>query len=269
MWGKIVVDRYTYVTVCAFILLTIWWIVIYLGGTKDAWVNDAFGFTYGGFSFWGGLIGLLTAKKWGGFASLMGRSIIFLSLGLLMQAFGQYSFWFHNVFLNTEVPYPGVPDIGFFGTIPLYIYAAYLLFKTSGSKFALTSPLSIGQAVTIPLLMLGVGYYLFLADYEFDFSYPLNIFLDFGYPLGQAIFISVAILTYSLSRKILGGMMRFPILTIIIAFVAQFLADYSFVYFQESFYPASFIDYLYLVAYFLMALGLLYFKAVSDQLRKE
>jgi len=269
VWGKIVIDKFTLITAAGFAVLSLWWFIIYLGGTTDAWINHAFGFTYGGFSVWGGLIGLLTAKKWGGFSSLIGRAIIFLSLGLLMQAFGQYSFWFYNVFLHTDVPYPGVPDIGFFGSIPFYIYGAYLLFKSSGSRFALTSIVNKSQAIIIPLIMLGVGYYLFLRDYEIDFSQPLNIFLDFGYPLGQAVYISIAILTFNLSRKILGGIMKFPILIVVIAFMAQFTAEYSFVYFQDSFYPASFIDYLYLVAYFLMAFGLIYFKAVADQLRKE
>lgn len=269
LWGKIVVDKFTLVTVAAFVILSLWWLVIYLGGTTDAWINHAFGFTYGGFSVWGGLIGLLTARKWGGFSSLIGKSIIFLSLGLLMQAFGQYSFWFYNVFLHTDVPYPGIPDIGFFGSIPLYIYGAYLLFKSSGSRFALTSLTNKSQAVVIPLLMLSAGYYLFLRDYEVDFSAPLNVILDFGYPLGQAIYISIAILTFNLSRKILGGVMKLPILVLLIAFIAQFIAEYSFVYFQESFFPASFIDYLYLTAYFLMSFGLIYFKAVADQLGRE
>lgn len=269
MWEKIAADKFAQISLLGFIALTVWWVYIYLGGTTDAPVNDAFGFVYGGFSLWGGLVGLFTSKRWGGFTSLIGRSIIFLSLGLLLQAFGQYSFWFHNVFLGVDVPYPGIPDLGFFGTIPCYIYAAYLLFKASGAKFALSSFVNKSQAIVIPLLMLGIGYYLFLADYEFDFSKPLNIFLDFGYPLGQAIYISVAILTFSFSRNFLGGMMRLPILTIVVAYIAQFTADYSFVYFQSSFFPASFIDYIYLVAYFLMSLGLIYFKVIADKLKRE
>ena len=117
--------------------------------------------------------------------------------------------------------------------------------------------------------MVVVAYFLILKQYELDFTDPLGTFLNFGYPLGQAVYISIAILTYLLSRKMLGGIMRFPILLIVLAFAAQFLADYIFIYFHDLYFPASFMDYFYLLAYFLMTLSLIYLKVVADQLRKE
>lgn len=260
-------DKLAWFTVGFFIVLSIWWVFIFLGGTKDNPVNHIFGFIYGGFSLWGGILGLLCSRRWGGFKSYIGRAILFLSFGLLFQAFGQYSFWYINYFLKIEVPYPGIPDIGYFGTIPFYIYAAYLLAKSSGAKISLRSFRNQLQAVFIPLIMLTVAYTLFLRNYEFNWNDPLIIFLDFGYPMGQAIYISIAILTYSLSRKLLGGIMKFPILFLIFAFFAQFLADYIFIYFHNLYFPASFIDYFYLLAYFIMSLGLIQLKVVADELR--
>lgn len=259
-------SRLAQLSIVFFLLLSIWWLYIFLNGIKGTYNNDAFGFVYGGFSIWGGIIGLFVSRKWGGFKSVIGKAIIFLSIGLLLQSFGQYSFWYLNSVSKIEVPYPSIPDIGFFGTIPFYIYAAYLLARSSGAKISLKSFKNRIQAVIIPAGMLVIAYMLFLRDYTFDWSSPLTIFLDFGYPMGQAIYISIAILTYSLTRKMLGGIMRFPIIFIILAYLVQFLSDYSYVLFKEIYFPGSFIDYFYLVAYFMMTLGLIQLKTVLNKL---
>ncbi|MEP7166791.1 MAG: hypothetical protein ABI758_02320 [Candidatus Woesebacteria bacterium] len=255
------------VSTILFLGLTGYWLFIFLTGSTSGALNDNFGFLYGGLSVWAGIWGLVTAYQWGGLKSLMGKALIFLSVGLLFQGFGQYSFWFFNVFLHVEIPYPGVPDIGYFGSIPFYIIAAYQLFRVSGTKFTLRANSGKIRAILVPLLMLGLGYTLFLRGYTFDWSDPLKIFLDFGYPLGQAVYISFAIITYTLSRKLLGGKMRMPFLILIAAFIAQFVADYSFLYFQETFFAGSFIDYIYLLSYALMTLGILYFRYVAKQIK--
>lgn len=267
--GSITKEKVLFLTTSLFIALTVWWIIIFLMGVTDDAINHIFGFIYGGFSVWGGVWGLIVARKWGGFGSLMGKAVYFLSFGLLAQAFGQYSFWYYNYVLKIAVPYPGIPDIGYFGTIPFYIYAAYLLFKTSGAKFSLNTVRSKIQAILIPLIMVGISYFLIMNQYELDLGDPLGTFLNFGYPLGQAVYISIAILTYLLSRKMLGGVMRFPILLVVLSFGTQFLADYIFIYFHDLYFPASFMDYFYLIAYFFMTLSLIYLKVVADQLRKE
>lgn len=266
MFKRLFQDRFTHITLAFFITLSIWWFFIYLGKTKEAPINHIFGFIYGGFSLWGGILGLRVAGKWGGLKSVMGKAILLLSLGLLFQAFGQYSFWFYNYFLKIEVPYPGIPDIGYFGTIPCYILAAILFAQISGVKVSLKSYASKLQALIIPLTLLGLGYFLFLKDYSFSGTPLLQIALDFGYPLGQATYISIGILIFSLSRGILGGVMKPRIILIIIAFFFQFLADYIFIYFHNLYFPASFIDYFYLLAYFAMSLAILQLNAVFSKL---
>lgn len=261
-------DKLAQISIVLFIALSLWWAYIFLTRAEGTFQNDLFGFIYGAFSIWGGIIGMTVSSKWGGYKSIIGRAIISLSVGLFLQGFGQYSFWYLNSITGIEVPYPSIPDIGFFGTIPFYIYAAYLLAKSAGAKVSLQTFRNKLQVVIIPGVMLAVAYFLFLQDYEFDWSSPLTVFLDFGYPMGQAIYLSGAILTYSLSRKLLGGVMRFPILFLILAFGAQFLSDYTYVLFKEIYFPGSFIDYFYLLSYFLMSLGLVQLKVVADELRK-
>jgi hypothetical protein len=255
------------VSILLYALLTVWWIIIWLGGTKTAQINNDFGFVYGGFSLWGAWWGFRTSQLWGGRKSLMGRAILSLAIGLLLQGFGQYSFWFINVFLQINIPYPGVPDIGYFGTIPFYIYAALMLVKASGASISLKLLKNQIHAIIIPVILLIISYALILRNYTFDMASPLTGLLDFGYPLGQLTYTAIALVTYSVSRKILGGLMRRPIIILIAAFFIQFIADYSFIYFKDSFYPASFIDFIYLTAYFVMTLGMISLRETALELK--
>lgn len=242
-----------------FSLFTAWWIWLYLSGLRENFHNYLFGAAYGLMALFGGAWGLRISKGWGGIRSVMGKAIVFLSLGLLAQEFGQLVFSFYNIFLNIEIPYPSVADLGFFLNIPLYLYGGMFLLKASGGKLSVKSIRSQLQSIGIPLAILGISYYFFLQGYELDLSSPLKTFLDFGYPLGQAMYLSIAILAYSLSRKTLGGIMKPKILLLIIAFIYQYLADFNFLY-QSSigtWYNGGYGDYLYFLAYFLMTLGIL------------
>lgn len=257
----------TFLTTSFYLLLLAWWLIIFLSGQTDSPMNHIYGFIYGGFSIYGGLWGIKVAKEWGGFSSIVGKALYMLSFGLLAQAFGQYSFWFYNYVLKVAVPYPGIPDIGYFGTIPFYIVAALFLAKASGVKVSLSSFRSKLQALFVPVIMLLIGYFLFLNEYPLSESTPLQIFLDYGYPLGQAVYISIAILTLSLSHGILGGIMKNRVLLILFAFFAQFLAEYIFIYFHDLYFPASFIDTFYLTSYFLMTVSILQMRTVLHKLK--
>lgn len=272
MTGLIKKDIFVQASFVFFVLITVWWIFLFLSGAKESSANYFFGATYGFICIWGGLIGLLfVAPKWGGFESVIGRAISVLSLGLLMQEFGQLVFSYYNIFLQIPVPYPSIADIGFFGTIPFYIYGIYLIAKMSGAKFSLKKMKNQFLALLIPVVMLLITYAIFLRDYEFDFSDPLKIFLDFGYPFGEAIYISIAILAYGLTRNLLGGLMRGKILLIIVAFVLQYIAEFNFLWqsYNQTWLNGGYGDYLYFLAYFTMAIGIIQLKSVADGLIKE
>lgn len=255
------------ILVVIFVLLTIWWIFLNANGLRDQQQNYFFGASYGLIAFLGGIWGLTISEKWGGLKSTMGRGILALSLGLLFQEYGQLVFSYYNIFLHVEVPYPSLADIGFFGTIPLYIIGIFYLGRASGIKFTMKNFSSKLQMFIVPVVMLVLSYFLFLREYQFDWTNPLRVFLDFGYPMGQAIYVSIALLVYSLSQKILGGTMRHRIFFIIIAFIVQYLADYNFLY-QSSrgtWLNAGYGDYIYLIAYFVLAFGLLHMETAYSK----
>lgn len=251
-----------------FLLYVAWWVYMQVALPHDHILYALYGQSYGVIALVGGIWGLFVARKWGGFKSVMGKAIIMFSLGLFAQEFGQMAYTYYIFIEHIEIPYPSIGDIGFFGTIPFYIYGAYLLAKASGVKISLRSFGNKLQAILIPVVMVGVSYILFLRNYQLDFSHPLKSFLDFGYPLGQAIYVSIAIFTYVATRKLLGGIMRPKILVILFAFVAQFLSDYSFIYFQDKYYPGHFIDLVYTASYMIMAIGILELKTVYNQLHR-
>lgn len=236
---------------------------------KDNPLFGYFGTLYGIIALWGGVWGIIISRHWGGFRSLLGRAVIMFSLGLFAQEFGQCAYTYYIFIKGIDVPYPSIGDVGFFGTIPFYIYGAYLLAKVAGVKISLNSFASKLQAILIPVFMVGVAYTLFFNHYSFDLTDPLATFLNYGYPFGQAIYISIGILTYSLTLNILGGVMKSKVLFLIVAFAAQFLADYAFIFFADKYYPGSVLDYLYVIAYFLMAFGIFQLQSVIDKLKSQ
>jgi hypothetical protein len=253
-----------------FVLLTVWWVVglLYPDLYKTRFFGD-FPSIYGVMALWGGLWGIVIAQKWGGMRSVMGKAIIMFSLGLFAQEFGQLAYAYLAFYKHIEVPYPSIGDIGYFGSIPFYIYGTVLLATASGVQIKLRSFAHKLQAIIIPVVVLCVGYFLFLQGYTVDWSNPIKVFLDFGYPLAQAIYISIAMLTYLLSRGILGGVMKNKILFILFALSIQFLSDYTFLY-QSSrgLWAAGGInDYMYLISYFVMTLGLFQLDTVLSKLR--
>lgn len=253
------------VAIGLFVILLGWWFVLQaMNGTGESGHRELiWGASYQAVALWGGIWGLIIANAWGGARSVMGKSILAFALGLLLQNFGQTVFSYYNLVAQVEVPYPSLADVGFFGSIPFYIYGTIMLAKASGVSISMKSVASKLQAVIIPLVVLLLSYYFFLQGYEFDGSSPLKVFLDFGYPLGQALYVSLALLAYLLSTKTLGGIMKNKVLLILLALIVQYAADYNFLsqVLAETWRNGGYGDAIYLLAYFLLALGLIQLKA--------
>jgi hypothetical protein len=269
--GRIVNEGiYTKITALIFVVFTAWWLVLQFFFPPASYSAKVFGALYGVMALLGGFWSLNISKKWGGYKSLMGRAILMFGIGLLMQEFGQICYSYYNYILHLDPPpYPAIGDIGFFGSIPFYAMGAYILAKASGVKIGLQSFLNKLQAIAVPAIMLIVGYSLFLKNCEFDWSNPLKILLDFGYPLGQAIYVSFAMLTFLLTRGVLGGIMKLRILFILLALCMQFLSDYTFLYqtSHDNWFVGGINDYMYFIAYFLMTLALLELNSVYSKLK--
>lgn len=248
-----------------------WWVLLQFTTDPESTPRVHFGDTYGLVALVGGFIGLLVSKKWGGRKSKLGRAVLFFALGLLAQAFGQGVYDYYYYAWHVNAPYPSLGDLGYFGSILLYVYALWLLAGIAGIKISLRSYKGKVLALLIPTVVLLVSYLSFLKDYRTDGAPALTVFLDFGYPLGQAFYLSLAILIFFLTRKVLGGLMRPIILLLLFSLAVQYAADYNFLYqdIRSSWLDGGYGDLIYLSAYFLMTLSILRLGGVYNQLSRQ
>lgn len=254
-------NKFRFIMTVLFSFFTLWFVFIVVyrvnadGGSAQIWSA-----TYQLIAWVGAIYGIYFSRLWGGWHSVIGRANLVFALGLLAQSFGQsiFSYYFYT---GIEAPYPSIADLGFFGSIPLYIYGVILIARVSGAYIRYKTLSNKIFVFLVTVLALIMSYSVFLRSYEFYWDNPLTIFLDFGYPIGQAIYISLAVIAYVNFRGLLGGTMRKSIMLIIFALVAQYLSDYVFLYqISRGIYEGVntvLVDYLYLVAYFVMSLALI------------
>lgn len=259
------------ITILFFVVISGWWLTIYWRGLTEGNENNLFTLLYFWISLVGSLWGFYIAKQWGGLKSILGKTLFFLALGLLAQFIGQVTYSYYIYVLGVDVPYPSIGDIGYFGSVVSYIIAVIYLLKVVGAKTSFRSYKGMSLAVILPLLLLLASYAVFLRQYEFDWNSPLRVLLDFGYPLGQAFYVSLAILSYLFSRKFLGGLMRGPILFLIVALVIQYFSDYMFLYQfnQDQWYVGGGNDYLYFLSYVVMTIALGNMGLILKQIRSS
>jgi len=246
-----------------------WWLSLQFGTDGFSFQNQLFGGAYWIVAFFGTGMGFLVARKWSFTKSLMGKAIVMFSFGLLAQVFGQLVYSWYTFYARIDVPYPSLGDLGFFGSIPFYIYGIILLARASGVKVSLKTFKNQIVAITVPAAILFLSYYIFLQGYVFDLHNPMKILLDFGYPLGQAIYVSLALLTYLLTRNVLGGVMKNRVLFMLFALTFQYFSDYFFLYWSSKglAHPGGVIDLFYITSYLLMTIGLLQMRV--SQIREQ
>lgn len=266
MFGKLIKHSVAKIVLVIYFVLFIFWAWLNILGFEEGFFNNLFGALYPVISLIGGFFGLfVVSKKWGSGESVLGRGILFLSLGLLGEAFGQLAWSYYTIILNVEIPYPSIADIGYFSIIPFYGFAMFNFARAVGVSINLSSYLGKLQAFIVPIIMVLISYFLFLRNVQLDLSNPLRTFLDFGYPGFEAIAVSLGILTYSLSRGVLGGIMKQKILFLVFALIAQYVTDYTFLYSVglELYNNGGLVDLMYMTSITLMVLGITVFLDLS------
>ena len=206
-------DKWLYVIVFSlFVVITAWYLNIHsLNLSTTERMQQAWGSAYQIMALFGCFVGFSASKKWDGYKSLVGKAILFFSIGLLLQSFGQSVSSYYNFFEHQAIPYPSLGDIGFMGSVIAYIAGALQLLKATGFQFSAKSIQKRLVAIIVPLIILISSYLFFLQGYVFDWSNPTKIILDFAYPLGQATYISIVLIAYMTSLNYNLGIMKRPL----------------------------------------------------------
>jgi|SRR3989344_859524 len=263
MYKTVLKSRLARILIIYYLILFFWWLKIYISGVRETQENYLFGFIYAFIALAGGVNGLLISKKWGGVKSYVGRGLIYFSLGLLGEWFGQTTWTYYNVIQKIEVPYPSIADIGYFSIIPLYALGVISLAKATGAKFKLRTMWGKLIIVLIPIIMVIISFNLFLQELSVDITNPIRTFLDFGYPLGEAVTISITLVVYEFSRGVLGGKMKNRILFILIALFTQYITDFTFLYKAGlgTYYNSGPVDLMYTTSFLITSLALIGFNS--------
>ncbi|HAI62981.1 MAG: hypothetical protein UU64_C0021G0006 [candidate division WWE3 bacterium GW2011_GWF2_41_45] len=252
-----------------FLAYSLWWLYILLAAGPEDSIRDYFSDSYGIVAGLGGFLGLIFAHKWDGWKSYVGKSLILFSLGLFFQFCGQLSYSIEYYIYGIENSYPSVGEVFFFSSIFFYIFGVWFVAKSAGTTISIKGVKKKLIAYVFPLLMIAFSYFMFINGTDFE-SYGLiaNI-LTLAYPIGQAIYVSMAILTSYLAFNLVGGAMRRRVFFILFACIFQYAADSTFLYktIQETWMPADISEYMFVVSYFLMSMAFIDFLAAYEFLQ--
>ncbi|OGI60755.1 hypothetical protein A2641_00420 [Candidatus Nomurabacteria bacterium RIFCSPHIGHO2_01_FULL_37_25] len=210
----------------------------------------------------GGIFGLKNSIDWGGIKSGMGKSSLFLSLGLIAWASGMIAWNYYIFFTNIEIPYPSLADIGYVLGLLFFVIGISTLSKIVGVKFALRNKKGKFIFFLIPVIVILFSVYLLInvarggVLVDTSESY-LKLFFDILYPLGDVVILTITGLLYFLSKKFLGGVYKTSILVLFSGFLFFYISDFLFSYTttQGAYFNGHFVDFLFTTTMFTLSLG--------------
>lgn len=240
-----------------------WWILLNVFNKGPS--GDHFTDSYGVTAALGAIVGLLVARRWGGFKTKFGRAISFFALGMGLQFLGQLTYTLYFYIGNVELAFPSVGDIPYLLSNVFYIIAVSGLLGvlTYGKKFY--KPLWITLVAIV-----ATGLVLYLMSVSFlgiaiqDDRGTIYRVLNVAYPLIQAVYFGIGIIALLQSKILTGAKMFGSLVLLLLALMTQFAADFFFLYksYHETWQPGGLSDLIYLIAYGLMGLSILWIDVV-------
>lgn len=242
--------------------MVVTWAAIYFSHTVAKQVNYWWQVGMGLSALLFAVFGILTSAKWSWLKSGVGRGVFFSSLALFMWGVGQMG-WSYFLFVNPNVQSPPshLLDIADFSAIPLWFIGILMLYKATGARYGLRHTRNKLIVALIILFMSVLSWYLLVDVARGGTSYfkePFwEQFFDLGYSIGDAVIATIAIGIYLLSRKLLGGRFKLPILVILAGFILLYFADflYSYLAGNNTYYNGDLADLLYMVTITVVGVG--------------
>ncbi len=248
-------------------VLVIFWIGLFVTKTTEGNLNYLYSLLFGLIPFFGGLIGMFTARLWGGLKSALGRAVFFISLGLFLWGMGENIWSYYNFVKDVPAPYPSLADVGFAPSIFFWILGVASLSKATGAMYALRKKRKAKiLAIGVPLLLLIPSYYIQVVLARGGTLVPegetvLKVVLDIVYPFGDFLAVVFASVVFLLSYKYFGGLYRRAVVSILAGLAVMYFADsvFSYTTTEGTYYNANWGDLLLTTGLFLITFGVLAF----------
>lgn len=247
-------------------LLFIFWILLYLNGSKEGFYNYLYSFLFGLIPLTSGSVAMVKSRLWGGFGSAVGKAVFFIGLGLFCWGVGEAIWSYYNFFLHVPAPYPSLADIGFAPSIFFYGLGAIFLSKATGAKYGLRNKVAKVFVILAPVVLLAISYYLLIVVARGGTLVPegedsLKAFFDIVYPLGDFLSLVISVIISGLSFKYFGGKYLFDIISILLGLAVMTFADAVFSYTTtiQTYYNGNWGDLMLTIGLFLLSFGVLGF----------
>jgi hypothetical protein len=237
-------------------------LVLYFNSYQETGLYNAreiWSFAFQAIAVWGVYWGFKWARKQGGFKTPLGSAINLLTFGLVGQVLGHNLYYMYVFVLQTEVPYPGLPDIGYMASTILYIVAAIQLGRAISVNFNLKKIVKRQWLALVIPSAITVGYYFLTRNnFNLDWANPAKIVADFAYPVVGAFYLLTALYIYFSPQGNVNRAVRNTLLILFGALGMQYLADTLYTAIgQTSWINGSLADCTYFFAYFLMAVAII------------
>lgn len=243
------------------VLLFIMWCYVIYSGSVDTQLNYFYGLGLGILPLVAAFFGFINCKRWGGIQSSMGKTLLFLSLGLTTWGLGTIIFAYYNIVLGVAVPYPSVADLFYIVSWPLWAIGMISLSKTTGAKFQMRSAYGRFALSIIPLLAIFITYYLLVIVARGGsiaiIDDPLGTLTSLAYVVGDIVILTFTLLIYGLSFNYLGGYYKWPIMILLFGFVANYVSDlfFALTITNGTYFVANWVDLIFMIAFLLLGLG--------------
>jgi hypothetical protein len=254
----------------SFIATGIWWITIFVRDINNI-ENYYFNLVYALITLLGGVIALINSKEWGGFKSLYGRALIGFGLSLIAWAFGGIVWAYYNFggftldkFLNpqtiSDVPAPGLPDLGFVLFFPFCLWGLICLLKATGFKYVwqtMRGKLLFTLTPIVATVITFIAYQNIRVLVASESTAMISVILNYYYNVSDAFMIGISIGLLFLAPKFSGGKLKNAFLLIVLGLIGQYLADFFFNIriATGEYFNADFSDMLYAASLYLMSVG--------------
>ena len=246
--------------------LVIFWIALFAHHQTDSVANYWFSALIGVVPLVGGVAAIAGSRAWKEEGGHLRKGLLFVGLGLLFWAAGEFVWSYYNIIAHLDVPYPSWADLGFLPSEFFYAIGAIYLASAAGGDNGVRKSASWLYVGLVSVVSFVASYYILVVVARSGVLVTrheglVKTFLDVAYPFGDFLSITLSVALSGLYFKFLSPRYRAAIVCVLLSLVVFFAADSVFSYTtnQNTYYNGNVSDLLSLIGLFLLSFGALGF----------